>query len=165
MIRSAERSSSRCWTTLPPRMSTVEEPTWVPGYIYGLNNTGAEKISDGRYPRYLRWRLEASEPVDRGSFLLGLTMKRDQVSLAEGVVRLPSGGGVRLGYGTLAALGVECDCECLMWDDEERRITAMGLRGLRHGTDEIAFAGPVDVTYNVNLGTGTVYTQLDVAPI
>lgn len=148
----------------PSARVVVQEPTWVPGYIYGLNNTGRETLSDGRYPRYRRWRLQASRPVDRGSFLLALSMNRGEVSLAEGVVRLPGGGAVRLGHGTLAALGVECDCECLMWDDEEQRITAMGLRGFRHGADEMAFAGPVDMTYNAKSGDGTVYTQVDIAP-
>ncbi len=33
---------------------------------------------------------------------------------------LPESGGIRLGYGVLKALGVECECECLMWDEAER---------------------------------------------
>jgi hypothetical protein len=40
-----------------PTRVVVEEPAWVPGYIYGLNNTGQETLSDGRFPRYRRWRL------------------------------------------------------------------------------------------------------------
>jgi len=71
---------------------------------------------------------------------------------------------VRLGYGTHAALGLECDCECLMWDEEAQRITAMGLHRLRQGADELAFAVPVDLTYNVNSGAGTAYTQVAIEP-
>lgn len=145
----------------PTAQVTVEEPTWVPGYIYGLNNTGAEEIRDGRYPRYRRWRLAANEPVDSGSFLLALTMKPGEVRLAEGVAQLPGGGAVCLGYGTLTALGVECDCECLMWDDQDQRITALGLLRLQHGADEMTFCGPVDVTYNVTMGVGNLYSQLN----
>ena len=102
--------------------------------------------------------------MNRGAFLFALTLSRGEVSFADGVVQLPRGGGVRLGYGRLAALGVECDCECLMWDGEEQRITAMGLLRFRHGADEMTFGGPVDVTYNVSTGAGTAYTQLESAP-
>ncbi len=56
----------------PSARVVVEEPTWVPGYIYGLNNTGQEELSEGCFPRYLRWRLEAVEPVAHGSFLVAL---------------------------------------------------------------------------------------------
>jgi len=137
----------------------VEEPTWVPAYIYGLNNTGLEDISEGRFPRYRRWRLEAREPVSKGSFLVALSPKRGQVELFEGAIKLPDGGGIRLGYGVLAALDVECECECLMWDEATRCVTAVGLRSLRHSGAQLSFAAPVDVEYSTVAETGTVYAQ------
>ena len=142
----------------------VEEPTWVPGYIYGLNNTGKEDISEGRFPRYRRWRLEASEPVTQGSFLLALGLRAGQFEYVDGVVLLQRGGRIQLGYATLAAHGVECDCECLLSDEETQRITAMGLRRLRHGASEVTFTIPVDATYNVDEAAGTLYTQGTLQP-
>ncbi len=102
--------------SVPSARVVMEEPKWVPAYIYGLNNTGLEDISEGRFPRYKRWRLEATEPVTQGSFLVALSPQNGQVRYAEGMILLPESGGIRLGYGLLTALGVECNCECLMWD-------------------------------------------------
>jgi len=137
----------------------VEEPTWVPAYIYGLNNTGLEDISEGRFPRYRRWRLEAAEPVANGSFLVALSPRRGQVGFSEGEMKLPGAGGIRFGFGVLKALDVECECECLMWDEATRCVTAVGLRSLRHGGGQLSFAAPVDVEYSTSAGTGTVYAQ------
>lgn len=143
----------------PSARVVAEEPTWVPGYIYGLNNTGEENLSDGRYPRYRRWRLEACEPVERASFLIALGLRRSEAKYEEGAVRLPGMGGIRFGFAALSALGVVCDCECLLWDDETQRITAMGLRRLRHGDHELALDAPVDASYNAGTGVGTIYAQ------
>ena len=143
----------------PSARVVVEEPTWVPGYIYGLNNTGQEDISEGRFPHYRRWRLEAREPVKQGSFLVALGSRCGQTTCVDGTVLLPQGARIQFGYATLAALGVECDCECLLWEEETQRMMAMGLRRLRHGASEFTFTVPVDVTYNVAQGAGTLYAQ------
>ena len=135
----------------------VEEPTWVPAYIYGLNNTGRENIGDGRFPRYQRWRLEATEPATQGAFLLGLSPRRDQIRYTDGAIVLPEGGGIRLGYAALEALSVQCDCECLLWDEGTRRIMALGLSSLRHGDGQLAFDIPVDIEYNTVTGDGAIY--------
>lgn len=137
----------------------VEEPHWVPGYIYGLNNTGQEDISEGRFPRYRRWRLEVAEPTVQGRFLLALSPRSGEIGYVDGVVHLPQGGNLRFGDPVVAALGLECDCECLLWDKEARKITALGLLRLRHGSSEISFALPVDMTYDADDGTGTLYAQ------
>jgi hypothetical protein len=144
-----------------PTRVVVEEPTWVPGYIYGLNNTGLEEIGDGRFPRYRRWRLEASQPVSMAAFLLALSPQPAQARYADGALTLPDGGGIRLGYGTLEALGVVCEAECLLWDEQSRRVTAMGARSLRLGTCRLAFDVPVDLEYSVDDGRGTVYSPAD----
>jgi len=143
----------------PSARVVVEEPTWIPGYIYGLNNTGQEDISEGRFPRYRRWRLEACEPVTQGSFLVALGSRPGQTAYVDGAILLPQGGRIRFGYATLAAFGVECDCECLLWEEETRRIKAMGLRRLYHDNSELTFTVPVDVTYNVDEGVGNIYAQ------
>ena len=145
--------------TMPATRVVVEEPTWVPGYIYGLNNTGHEDISEGRFPRYRRWRLEAPQPASEASFLIAISPRPDQVSCDDGNIILPDGGGVRPGNGLVDALGVECQCEWLMWDEEAGRIVAMGLRSLRHGECRLTFTMPVDVVYSVAAGTGTIYAQ------
>jgi hypothetical protein len=145
--------------SVPLARVVVEEPAWVPAYIYGLNNTGLEDISEGRFPRYWRWRLEATEPVTQGSFLVALSPQSGQVRFAEDAVLLPEAGGVRFGYGTLKALGVECKCECLMWDETAGSCTVMGLRSLQHGDHKLTFANPVDVDYSVGAGEGVIYAQ------
>jgi hypothetical protein len=149
----------------PAARVVVEEPTWVPGYIYGLNNTGLEDISEGRFPRYRRWRLECTETVARGSFLVALSPRRGQVSWDEGRVLLPQGGFVRMGYGVLKALDVECECECLMWDESTGQMMAMGAGWLRHGEARLSFAAPVDIVYDADAGCGTVYAQGAMRPV
>lgn len=149
----------------PSGRVVVEEPTWVPGYIYGLNNTGKEDISEGRYPHYQRWRLEAAERVAKGSFLLALSLGQGQVQYADGVITLPDAGGVRLGYGLLSAVGVECACEALLWDESKGRVTAIGARSLRHGSSEMAFATPVEIEYDVRSGEGRAYGQTCSQPV
>jgi hypothetical protein len=143
----------------PAARVVVEEPAWVPAYIYGLNNTGLEDISEGRFPHYRRWRLQAAQPVAEGSFLVALGPKSGQVGCAEGAVLLPGAAGIRLGYGVMRALGVECECECLLWDEPARRLTAMGLRLLRHGNGLLTFASPVDIEYSTASDQGVVYAQ------
>lgn len=148
----------------PSARVVVEEPTWVPAYIYGLNNTGQEDISEGRFPRYQRWRLEAREPVRQGSFLLALSPQRNLVQYADRAILLPEAGGIRLGYGLLNALAVECKCECLMWDETTRRISLMGARALWHGGAELTLESPADIEYSVHSGEGTIYAQRTLPP-
>jgi hypothetical protein len=143
----------------PAARVVVEEPTWVPGYIYGLNNTGLEDFSEGRFPRYRRWRLACTEPVAAGRFFLAVGPERNQVRYSDGAVLLPGGAGVRLGGEVKRALGVECSCECLLWDEAARRITAIGLRSLRHGESHLSFAAPVDVEYSTASGEGAAFAQ------
>ncbi len=136
----------------------VEEPTWVPGYIYGLNLTGREELSDGRFPRYKRWRLEAAERVTQGSFLIALSPQPCMAKLVEGDVLLPQ-GGVSLGFGTRSAMGVQCQCECLLWDESAQRLIAMGAVSLEHEGRSLMFSSPVDLEYSVDAGRGTAYSQ------
>jgi hypothetical protein len=150
--------------SFPSGRVLVEEPTWVPGYIYGLNNTGLEDIHDGHFPRYRRWRLETEAPVTQASFLFALSPRPGQVRYADGAVLLPESGGVRLGYGVWKALGVECKCECLMWDEASGRVTAMGLRSLHYGDGLLMFAAPVDVEYRTIAGEGAIYAQGTLVP-
>jgi hypothetical protein len=142
-----------------PSRVMVEEPAWIPGYIYGLNNTGQEEISEGLYPRYQRWRLEAIGAVGEGSFLIAISPGRDQVQYSDDTVHLPDAGGIRFGYRGLTAMGIECRCECLMWDEATRHAVATGLRSLRHGDSQITFAGPVDIEYTVDSGHGVIFAQ------
>jgi hypothetical protein len=150
---------ARVLESTPAASVVVEEPQWVPAYIYGLNNTGQEDIGEGRFPRYQRWRLEATEFVTQATLLLALSPERDQVRYTDGVISLPEDGWVRLGPGELTAFDVACQCECLMWDESTRTITAMGLRSLRHCSANLNFAVPVDLRYNIDSRTGKIYAQ------
>jgi hypothetical protein len=147
-----------------PTRVVVEEPTWVPGYIYGLNNTGQETLSDGRFPRYRRWRLEAQEPVTQGAFLLALGAQPGQATFVDGTILLPDGGRVQFGPGPLTAIGVDCVCECLLWDEATHRIMAMGLSSLKHHSRKLTFSVPVDMTYNPDDAAGTLYAEGAVKP-
>jgi hypothetical protein len=143
----------------------VEEPKWIPGYIYGLNNTGQEDISQGRFPRYTRWRLEMQDAVSHGSFLVGLSPKREQIKLSGDSILLPENGHVRFGFGLLEALGAQCECECLLWDEESQRIMAIGSQALRHGNAQLSFDARVDIDYSPATTQGTVYAQGTLSPV
>ena len=139
----------------------VEEPGWVPGYIYGLNNTGQEEIADGCFPRYLRWRLEARQPVAHGAFLFALSPNAGQVSRSGDAIHLPDEGGAHLGLGLWNALGVECECECLIWDKAARSLTAVGARSLVHHACRLRFASPVDLEYCIDNAEVVAFSQSD----
>ncbi len=143
----------------PSSRVVIEEPTWVPGYIYGLNNTGLEDIRDARFPRYRRWRLEVPAPVAHASFLIALSPHSGQVTCVDNAIHLSHGGVIHLHPGEHIALEVECECECLMVDETTHRISAMGLRSLRHGASHFNFLSPVDVEYDTQSELGTIYAQ------
>jgi hypothetical protein len=149
----------------PSAHVVVEEPKWVPGYIYGLNNTGQEEISQGRFPRYKRWRLETHDAVSHGTFLIGLSPKRDQVKFFGDSILLPENGRVRFGFGLLGALGVQCDCECLLWDEATQRMVAVGSQSLKHGEAQLSFDARVDIDYSPVTRQGTVYAQGRLSPV
>lgn len=149
----------------PSARVVVEEPTWVPAYIYGLNNTGTEDISEGRFPHYRRWRLEAERSVTRGSFLFTLSPRQNQVRSDAGKVVLSDGSSIQIGGKEHRALGVICQCECLMSDEPAQSITATGLHSLLHGDNEILFDAPVDLEYNAGTGEGRLYAQGTPAPM
>ena len=44
-----------------------------------------------------------------------------------------------------------------MWDEASRRITAIGMRLLRHYDSQMIFASPVDAEYSSDSGQGTLY--------
>lgn len=148
----------------PSGQVTIEEPTWVPAYIYGLNNTGREEISEGRFPRYRRWRLEATTPVTKGSFLFAASPRASDVRYADDAILLSNEGGIRFGLGDLEALGAKCNCECLMWDTRRGCITAIGLRSLLHGNCRLDFTTLVDLHYATDAGEGVIYAQRREAP-
>ena len=142
----------------PASQVVVEEPAWVPGYIYGLNNTGQEELSDGRFPRYRRWRLEAVERVKQGTFLVALSQRHEQVKFPDGAIGLPE-GGITFGFGKREALGVTCEAEGLLWDEAAECVTAVGSISLQHDGGSLAFASPVDLEYCIRTGQGTAFSQ------
>ena len=131
----------------------------MPAYIYGLNGTGKEDISEGHFPRYRRWRLEHEGLVIGATFLLALSPHHEQAQWENGQISLPNGGGVLLGSGSHQALGVESDCECLLWNPDSARVSALGAKTFKHGAKAISFANPVDIDYNPAKGMATVFAQ------
>ena len=84
----------------------IEEPSWIPGYIYGLNYTGQEELKDGKFPHYTRWRLEALERARQGELVIALSPDLRTVKVAEEAILIPN-GGLLLGAGQAHSAG--CD--------------------------------------------------------
>jgi hypothetical protein len=141
---------------------SVEEPAWVPGYIYGLNLTGREELADGRFPRYQRLRLEAADRVTQGSFLVALSPQPEIARMEQESVLLPE-GGASFGPGTRHALGVTCQCECLLWDEAGLQVMVLGADSLSHLGRHIIFPAPADIEYNVQTREGTAYASRQLA--
>jgi hypothetical protein len=134
-----------------PYQVVVEEPTWRPSYIYGLNNTGKEDIKDGRHPRYKRWRLAATERAPEGAFLFGISAEQGVVTMAEGAVRLPNGGSVYLsGLQPVQALGCTIVAEAVLVDETAQRLSAVGLRHISGPAFTLAATIPVDVDFDLS---------------
>ena len=151
-------------STTQPSQVAVEEPTWVPGYIYGLNNTGLESISEGCFPRYQRWRLHTGEPVSHGAFLFALTPQPGQISRDGGSILFPANAAVQLGHRTWQSLGVSSRCECLLSDPSTRQITAIAARSLTHGALHLEFPTPVDLEYSIDTEHGVAFSQSTLPP-
>jgi hypothetical protein len=134
----------------------VEEPSWIPGYIYGLNYTGQEELKDGKFPHYTRWRLEALERARQGELVIALSPEPQTVKVAEETILIPN-GGVLLGQGKHMALGVTCACECLIWDEEAQRVTAIGATSLRLDAGQLHFKTSVDLEYAVTTRRGQAF--------
>ncbi|MHB9133466.1 MAG: hypothetical protein ACYDBB_20565 [Armatimonadota bacterium] len=147
-----------------PHQVMVEEPTWCPPYIYGLNNTGKERIEDARFPRYKRWRLEAGGEVARGSFLFSLSADAGAVSLrADGGVALPQGGIAYFAGGTsISVLGCTCSVEAAVADEPARQLVLLGVRQVTLRGGEMRFTVPVDIEVDLSAGTphGTLFSPV-----
>jgi hypothetical protein len=134
----------------------IEEPSWIPGYIYGLNYTGQEELKDGKFPHYTRWRLEALERARQGELVIALSPEPHTVKVNEEAILIPQ-GGLLLRQGKHTALGVTCDCECLLWDQDAQRVTAIGAISLRHDAAQLHFKIPVDLEYAVQSRRGHAF--------
>jgi hypothetical protein len=130
---------------------TVDEPTWRPTYIYGLNSTGTEEITDGCFPRYTRWRLEASEEVVEGSFLFAVSAGRDAVQCDGDAVRLPNGGAVYLaGLQPVQMLGYTIIAEAVLADETAGTLAIVGLRQITGRSLSLSAAIPVDTDIDLS---------------
>jgi hypothetical protein len=129
---------------------SIQEPPWIPGYIYGINDRKNTDPSKAKYPHYHRWRLEVGTPVTSGSFLCVLTtrpgtvtQKREQVSLPEKAwAKFPAGKVVN-------ALGCQCVAEAVMVDETAGCIVLAGASSIVRGNRRLQFAIPVDVDFSV----------------
>ncbi|OPZ80848.1 MAG: hypothetical protein BWY76_03229 [bacterium ADurb.Bin429] len=151
----------RILATLQPYNVIVEEPTWRPSYIYGLNNTGKEDIKDGRHPRFTRWRLAAAEPTAEGEFLFAISAEKDAVSLHDGVVRLPEDGSVYLaGLQPVEALGYTFTAEAVLVDESAKTVAVVGLREASGPNFTLVTDIPLDADLDISGDTphGTLYS-------
>ncbi len=137
----------------------VEEPTWRPSYIYGLNNTGKEDIADGRFPRYKRWRLEMADRAAEGALCFAVSVSKDAVHMDGGAVCLPDCGAVYLaGLQPVQALGYTIVAEAVLADAGSQRLAVIGLRTLDGPGISLSAAVPVDLDFDVANLHGTLYS-------
>jgi hypothetical protein len=128
------------------RRVAVEEPAWIPGYIYGLNGTPDQKISDAKFPHYRRWRLEAAEPVNSGAFLVALGTQPDTISIEREVVSFPGDAHVVLtDLRPARLLGCQCLAEAVLVDEPANTLLLIGARQLAVRGGTLGFSMPTDV--------------------
>ncbi|MDE3104096.1 MAG: hypothetical protein KGK08_02880 [Acidobacteriota bacterium] len=147
------------------QQSQVElaEPTWIPGYIYGLNYTGNEALADARYPRYTRWRLAMRHRTREAELLFALAPSPGMVQPAERGLQLPR-AHVFMGPGRHRFADLVCEAECLLWDEVSGQASAMGVTHFEHAGSTATFAVPVDLEYTPVTGQGRVFTSSLVQP-
>lgn len=137
----------------------VEEPTWRPSYIYGLNNTGKEDIKDGRFPRYKRWRLEMADRAAHGTLCFAVSVGKDAVRMDGGTACLPGGGAVYLaGLQPVQALGCTVVAEAVLVDEPAKRLAAIGMRNLDGPGIALSADVPIDLDFDAAGGHGTLYS-------
>ena len=67
----------------PETKVVVEEPFWIPGYIYGLNHTGNEQLTDARFPPYKRWSLATVADTNQAAIVSALRSRETAVRLED----------------------------------------------------------------------------------
>ncbi|SEB49881.1 hypothetical protein SAMN05443244_0824 [Terriglobus roseus] len=136
----------------------TEEPAWIPGYIYGVNHTGQESLSDAQFPRYTRWRLEQQDRSTSGEMVYALSPRPDMLTILADSIQLP-GGGMQVGLGQHEIWDVRVRCECLLWDDATELITALGVSQLVHKGRSATFDPPIDLEYIVSRQQGRLFAS------
>ena len=138
-----------------PHRVVVEEPAWVPAYVYNINFTGKEDFKDSRHPHYQRWRLEATELVNSGAFLFTVNPTPNSVSLVkENVVALPQDATYYLAdNATVNALGCSIVAEAVIVDEQAHTLAILGARQVTGDNFALTSAIPVDILLDLS---GTV---------
>jgi len=144
-----------------PHRVVVEEPIWVPSYIYNINFTGKEDIKDSRHPHYQRWRLEVPEPVTDGTFLFAVSPEPKSITLAgKDVVALPQQATYYLAGNTpVSVLGCTCIAEAVIADEQAHTLTIIGARKIEADGFTLETVVPVDVLLDLSgaVATGTIF--------
>jgi len=131
----------------------VEEPSWFPAYVYGLNGKAGQTIETARYPKLQRWRLELNDRVRSGHILFALMPDPEDLEFANGRVNLPEGASFFLG-GDIEHGNWHCTAEAVATD--ENSIMALGVTRWNCGEREMTFRVPVDICTEGN--SGVIYS-------
>ncbi len=128
----------------------VEEPQWIPGYIYGLNDGRNVDVKKAKFPHYRRWRWEITQPVTSGSFLFALTSEAGEVTQHQERIRLPGQAWLQLTAGKpVQAMGCRTVAEAILVDESAGCLMLLGASELAAGSRKMQFAVPVDVELQI----------------
>ncbi len=129
---------------------SIQEPPWIPSYIYGINDRKNTDPSKAKYPHYRRWRLEVGTPVTSGSFLCALTTRPGTVTQKREYVSLPEQAWANFPAGKVVnTLGCQCVAEAVMVDEAAGCVVLAGASSIVRGNRRLQFAVPVDVEFSV----------------
>ena len=147
----------------PDTTAVIEEPSWIPGYIYGLNYTGHEQLAEARFPRYKRWRLATSANTHQASFLYAVRTQETTVRV-EGEAVLLDKGSLSFGPAMHTAHEAQMESEAMLWDEGTHTITGIGVRSFKHGSNTMVFSDTVDLMYSVATQSGIAFAETAQAP-
>lgn len=141
----------------------VYEPTWVPGYIYGINGSLNQTLADARYPHLRRWRLEMKKAVSKGAFLYAVNPANAPIFKKGDCVCLPDDGLIWIKpHNTVRIKQYRFTAEAVLFDQRANSLMAMGCQSLMAGNAVCNFTIPVDIALIIKDGhivRGQVYSS------
>jgi len=137
----------------------VEEPLWIPGYIYGVNESGKPngRLEDARYPKLQRWRLELKQRVQKGHILYALTSGNEDLAMESGRVGLLEGATYDLA-GEVTGERWSCSAEAVVQDRESGQVMAIGVSRWTAEKRQMTFRVPVDICCDLETMSGVIHS-------
>lgn len=128
--------------------TTVEEASWFPNYIYGLNGGGNRQMEKARFPHYQRWRFALGEETAAGSLRYALHPKESlDVEFRDELMAMPNGEEIHLdGLRDRRIMECLCTAEAAVADINRHRLLLFGATSLTTSAGaSLAFHMPVDL--------------------